>query len=705
MSKIQFKTDIADKRALKEAVRVGDLTGVENALGRILDVEGSAEKRTALLNSLLITDQTSRMSLAVLAVKSFNAERKTQLQQVRETTNAANAYAAGANRITQVQSMFGELELSERIQARLEIVQTLVSAGVDLLNENSIPTFLEAANDIRINRGSASIANFNGDPNNMDGILQDYSRRLVMLVNEAQASRQQGSQRISQADRKKEYGKYYLDAHGDETGTDESHPLLIAVTYGTIQNVRDEIRNLFAPKKNNAYMTISYGSANALPQYIPTRAGSRNKLTSLMQKVLLTAIELWTNTKASDSFMRPLTERVLLAVVGAVSNQVAIGNVDEEGWNAMPNTVMDNIWRLCQAALQNGNLIWDQDFNNPRNGARTGTLLINQLCLGNNNNVEFSGLRFTPSPPGPRSTRRLLTLGQEEFVANIKSDFLNNIGIPQQEHQNWIWCCVAEDTLIYEQSNYFTSRQSMKQYNSAYDKQGIKRGSICLCEFGPPNATQHNQRLNYSFADWFDRETYCRVIRAWDYVEYDVDNSARNVALGGLLGSAVATTASYYVPDLLFNASFLSALVATSGVTYVALRQWMKDNHRISQGYVETKKLVHRFTLDQNLAQRGAQYQRNNANELSLSYVYDSYKAAGSREALNNLALAIAAGMRNRMQAPPRDVPPSNDPARRRAAAEAVAGTGRGDNNMLMSTSLRSTVERMSRTNFTIVKK
>ena len=699
------KTSQAEKRALIDAIRFGDLKAVNDSLGIVLQNEGSAAGRSELLNKIRVSDSGYQMSLGVLAIRNLKTRKQTQFERVEETTNADNAYAAGANRIQEVQSLFGEKELKEHIKTRLQIVQVLQAAGISLLpREGDTPTFLEAAGDVQNKMGEGGIVNFNGDPALLAQELQEYSRRLVAMVAQAQNDEQTKSQRMTLAERQKLYSRNIRGAKGDATGNDARHPLIVSIEYGTADNVRNFLQRLFEPTKDSAYVKINYPSANAMPEYIPKKdaSGTRNKLSPLMITALLKAVELWSQTKHGDIVMRPLTERIMLLVVRAITNRIGIGNVDVEGWNVSGQTVMDQLWSYCSRGLREGGLDFQRDF---RDAGAGGAQLLNDLSFGTRNNPEFAGLRFTPSPPGQGSLRRLLTERQEKYCANIKSQILNAANIRQEDHANWIWCCIKEDTFIYEQSNYFTSRQSIKQTLTKYDSQGINRGSMCLCHYGGFNNDpgECGIRLNYSIADWFATEKYCRVIRAWDYIEFERDDSVfKNISLGGMAGGVAATTMSYFMPSLLLDASFLSALVAGGGLTYVALQEWMRDNQRIIQGYIDTSKLAHRYNQNQDIAARGEGYGMRDPGELALSYVYDSYKAAGSDVALRNLQQRINRDFNRRLAQ--QDTQPSRDPNMMRQAAEAIQGTANRPNSLTKG-NLVSATPRASRTNFTVIKK
>lgn len=679
------------KRELFDAAKEGDLKKLKEALSALLTACGSAEELTALLRSV----RSSGRTVAVVAIQSLQTSVKTQNDRVADSTTA-RVYDSQINNVRAVDGYFEEKALDDHIQARLKIVAELIKMGADVNDETSIPTFNEAAMDVRNAQALAQSIQYNVDANVLGLKLQNYSVALLGLSAKARNDADLQTRRAEQTNRKGEYQRLITRANGAKTGRYERHPLVVAVRYGTVQNVNSKLRDFFQPESDTFFMKINVPSALAPVQYIPTTEKERNRLSPLMQNVLLEAVRFWVATKENTPSRRR-TEAILQAIVGAVRGQDAIGDPDLEGWNGEGNTIMDRVWAECLSGFSSGNLTYTREF--APGGA--GTMLVNQLTLANPVN-RFTGLRFSPNPPGPDSARRPLTAEQERFCANIKAQFLNAAGIPQAQHDNFIWCAVNETTEIYEKSNYGESRQGFRQRFSAYDSQQIARGSVCLCEYGPDEARgKHEKPLNYTFGDFFSRLKYCRVVRAWDYVEFQREDGelAGTIGGAGVLSGIAAGLNVLYVPSLLANGTFLATMLAGGAVTFLALQEYFRENNRIAVGYVETGKLAHRYDTNQPMARFGERFQTD-AGALDLSYIYDSYRKAGSKQSADRFARMVQSFFARRRL--PQDVGP--DPVMGQQAADAVAGT-RGAANGLVPGELRVVPERAPRRSFLVGKK
>ena len=675
-----------EKKALFAAAKEGDVKKLDKALSALL----TACKSTAELSKLLRSVRSRGRTIAVVAIQFLKTPVKTQDDRISETTTEA-VYSQDPARMQGVDEYFEQKSLDKHIKTRLDIVSKLIRMGADVNEENSVPTFNQAALDVRNFQAQARIIQFNVDANTIDLKLQRYSFALSNLSRSASTSARLQTTRTEETNRKIAYKRLISRAKGDATGVYERHPLVVAVRYGTVQNVNSKLRDFFQPSKDTYYIKINVASALAPAQYIATTGeNGRNNLTPLMQKVLLEAVSFWAGS-AQNTAPRRRAEAILQAIVGAVRGKDAIGDPDIEGWNAEGNTIMDKVWAECLAGLSNSNLTYATDFA----PAGVGCVVVNELTLANPVN-RFSGLRFTPSPPGPDSARRPLTAEQEEFCASIKQDFLNAAGIPQAQHRNFIWCAVNETTEIYEKSNYGDSRQGLRQRLSAYDSQEIAQGSVCLCEYGPTeDEGKHEKALNYTFGDFFSRQKYCRVVRAWDYVEFQRDDElAGTISTVGVAGGIASTSAAYFVPSLLSSGTFWGSMLAGGAVTFLALQEYFRDNNRIAVGYVESSKLAHRYDNSQPMGRYGGRFQ-SDAGALDLSYVYDSYRKAGSKQSAERFSRMVQAFFARRRL--PQDVGPNPGPQ----SADAMAGTARGPNRLVPG-ELGAVTERDLRTNFIV---
>jgi len=673
-------------RLVFSAAQEGDLAKLNLALSTLLDNVGPTD-RAALLRSA----RSQQRSVAVVAIQSLKTPSKTQMDSVVDTTTV-EIYGHNAGNIERVDEILEGKVLDAHIQARLQIVEALMSAGADLNDETSIPTFNEAALDMINSVAMAQTIQVTASTNEVRGKLQRYSVLLLGLSRKAIADVRIQTTRVESARRAQEYKSLIARRADPGTGEYEKQPLVIAVRHGTTMNVNTTLRNFFRPESETFYFDINAPNANAPRQYVPKTRKERNRLSPLMRGILVEAVRFWAATPPNTP-SRVRTEAILQAIVGDVRRQDAIGDPDLEGWNSDENSTMDQVWAECLAGLSSGNLAYTVDF---APGA-AGTVLLNELTLANPAN-RFSGLRFSPSPPGPDSARRPLTAEQEAFCATIKRDFLNAASIPPAQHSNFIWCAVNETTKIFEESTYGTSRQGLRQRFSAYDSQQIARGSVCLCEYGPSEAEgKHEKSLNYTFGDVFSRQKYCRVVRAWDYVEFQRDDStAGTIGAAGVLSTVAASSTAYFVPSLLASGSFWGSMLAGGTVTFLALQEYFRENNRIAVGRVESSKLAHRYDTSQPMARFGGRFQTD-AGALDLSYVYDSYRKAGSGQSAERFSRMVQAFFAQRRL--PQDARPG-DPAVAQQAADAMEGTARNPPTGLLPGSLGA--PRASRMNFSV---
>lgn len=631
------------------AVQDGNISQMDETTDSLRSVVGSPKLRELIRT---IQDEETGDDLLSYAVRNIRC-RNLDTMEDSALNNTGNLWEQDPKKLRGVREFVGEEAVKQHINQRKQIIRRLITEGADPTTNR----FKRAVSAVGTSPSQIDeLTSANVDPDEQISILDRYVRSLKSIIRQSTARASLEKEQAEETKREEQLAKCLKWADPAEWD-DDNHPLMCCVEFGSPRQVKRELDDLFEPEYDTAYMDRKFKNSG-VPTFLATPKHEDTdefRLSHLLRGAMLKAVSMWAQS-AVGSPERSRTEKIVLNIANALATEPAAGNPDEQGWNGYPSKegyFMDKFWDIVTASTSKRNL------KGVFEGARsTGSKLIGILTREKIGKTPGFGLRFTPN----KAYDRPLVASQISLVRQIKYKILIDADIPEEQHRNFVWCLVNTDTNIYEYTgSWFNpksrlSKQGFKQTVqktmtlSNYDSQKIAKRSFVLCEYGDGTTnTEHNKGLK---SQWIGSR-YCRTVRAWDFMKFKRDNTiATGTAVAGAVALGAQLAGGYFMPSLtLFGGDGLIALgslAATTGVTYLAFLERMRENYRINRGYIPTEALDHYIPREEGAYDKSTmksrrlaeeQIARDDSGNLPLSYIYDCARSSQSRETLKRMAL------------------------------------------------------------------